>query len=119
VKFLLDQDVYALTVRFLRDLEHDVITAADLGSSRAADETLLTMAHEQARIFVTRDRDFGGLVFVRGFGAGVIYLRMEPSTLRAVHEELVRVLQSYTEEALHNAFVVVEPGRHRFRRLSR
>jgi predicted nuclease of predicted toxin-antitoxin system len=89
-----------------------------LNRAGAADETLLTMAHEQARIFVTRDRDFGGLVFVRGFGAGVIYLRLEPSTLQAVHEELARVLQSYAEEALHNAFVVVEPGRHRFRRLS-
>jgi predicted nuclease of predicted toxin-antitoxin system len=118
MRFLLDQDVYALTRRFLRDLGHDVITAADIDSSRAADETQLTVAHEQARIFVTRDRDFGGLVFVRGFGAGVIYLRLQPSTLQAVHEELARVLQSYAEEALHNAFVVVEPGRHRFRRLS-
>ena len=95
MKFLLDQDVYALTRCFLRDLGHDVMTAADMGSSRSADETLLTMAHEQARIFVTRDRNFGGLVFVRGFGAGVIYLRLQPSTLQAVHEELARVLQSY------------------------
>ena len=118
MKFLLDQDVYALTRRFLTDLGHDVMTAADMGSSRAADETLLTMAHEQARLFVTRDRDFGGLVFVRGLGAGVIYLRLEPATLQAVHEELARVLQSYADEALHHAFVVVEPGRHRFRRLS-
>lgn len=118
MKFLLDQDVYALTVRFLREQGHDVLTAADIGGSRATDETLLTRAQEQARLFVTRDRDFGGLVFVRGFGAGVIYLRLEPSTLQAVHEELARVLQSYTAEALHNAFVVVEPGRHRFRRLT-
>ena len=118
MRLLLDQDVYAVTVRFLRDGGHDVLTAADIGGSRAADETLLTMAHEQARIFVTRDRDFGGLVFVRGFGAGVMYLRLEPATLHAVHEELTRVLQSYAEDALQNAFVVVEPGRHRFRRLS-
>jgi len=27
VRFLLDQDVYALTARFLRDLGHDVVTA--------------------------------------------------------------------------------------------
>jgi predicted nuclease of predicted toxin-antitoxin system len=97
MKFLLDQDVYALTRRFLRDFGHDVITAADIGSSQAADETLLTMAHEQARIFVTRDRDFGGLVSVRGCGAGMISLRLQPSTLQAVHEELARVLQSYTD----------------------
>ena len=29
--FLLDQDVYALTARFLRELGHDIVTAAELG----------------------------------------------------------------------------------------
>jgi predicted nuclease of predicted toxin-antitoxin system len=117
MRFLLDQDVYAVTVRLLRDAGHDVLTAADIGASRALDETLLTTAHAQVRLF-TRDRDFGALVFVQGFEAGVIYLRVEPATVHAVHEELARVLESYTEEALRNAFVVVEPGRHRFRRLT-
>ena len=118
MKLLLDQDVYAVTTRYLRDLGHDVLTAADMAGSRAADETLLAMAQEQERLFVTRDRDFGGLVFVRDVGSGVIYLRMTPSTVHAVHTELERVLQSYSEESLQHAFVVVEPGRHRFRRLS-
>lgn len=118
MRLLLDQDVYAITARFLRGLNHDVVTAADIGASRSADEDLLVIAQEQKRLFVTRDRDFGGLVFVGGLGAGVIYLRSEPSTIHAVHEELERVLQSYTEEDLQKAFVVVEPGRHRFRRLS-
>jgi predicted nuclease of predicted toxin-antitoxin system len=118
MRLLLDQDVYALTARFLRGLDHDIVTAADIGGSRAIDEDLLAIAQEQKRIFVTRDRDFGGLVFVRGLGSGVIYLRSEPLTLHAVHDELARVLQSYSEEDLQKAFVVVEPGRHRFRRLS-
>lgn len=118
MRFLLDQDVYAITVDFLRGLEYDVLTAADIGGSRTADETLLTIAQEQERLFVTRDRDFGSLVFVRELGLGVIYLRMTPSTVNAVHTEIQQVLQSYAEEELHNAFVVIEPGRHRFRRLS-
>ena len=118
MRFLLDQDVYAITARFLRGLDHDIVTAADVGGSRATDEDLLIIAQEQGRIFVTRDRDFGGLVFARSFGAGVIYLRSEPSLVHTVHEELERVLRSYSEEDLQKAFVVVEPGRHRFRRLS-
>ncbi|MCO6459506.1 MAG: DUF5615 family PIN-like protein [Pirellulaceae bacterium] len=52
---------------------------------------MLRVAHEQGRIFVTRDRDFGALVFVRGSGSGVVYLRMLPSTQNAVHAELERV----------------------------
>jgi predicted nuclease of predicted toxin-antitoxin system len=118
VRFLLDQDVYALTARFLRALEHDVVTAAEIGYSHATDAALLRMAQEQERLFVTRDRDFGALVFVEDAGKGVIYLRILPATVSACHSELEKVLRSYSEEELRNAFVVVEPGRHRFRRLT-
>lgn len=118
MRFLLDQDVYAATGRFLKDLGHDVVTAADIGHSQAADSHMLSIAQEQGRIFVTRDRDFGELVFVRNLGVGVIYLRILPSTLRAGHRELETVLVSYSEDELKRAFVIVGPGRHRFRRLS-
>lgn len=117
MKFLQDQDVYAVTVRFLDGLRHDVIPVAQIDLSQAEDSYLLKEAHEQDRIFVTRDRDFGRLVFVGGSGAGVIYLRMLPSTQNAVHDKLERVLSSYPEDELKKSFVVVEPGRHRFRKL--
>ena len=115
----MDQDVYASTVHFLGGLGHDVVPVAKLGLSRASDSDLLKTAHEQGRVFVTRDRDFGGLVFVQDLGAGVIYLRMLPSTQNAVHQELARVLSEHSESELTNAFVVVEPGRHRFRKLAK
>ena len=119
MNLLLDQDVYAITARYLRHQGHDVVTAAELDKSRASDEELLGIAHRQGRLFVTRDRDFGGLVFVRDFSAGVIYLRSSPAIIDAVHKELDRVFQSYTAADLQHAFVVVEPGRHRFRRLAK
>jgi len=119
MRFLLDQDVYASTARFLGDLGHDVVPVAQIGLSQADDSELLRIAQEQSRIFVTRDRDFGGLVFVKNLGAGVIYLRILPSTQNAVHNELERVLKSYSEDELVAAFVVIEPGRHRFRKLAR
>jgi len=118
MNFLLDHDVYAATARFLLSLNHDVVPVAQIGRSRAEDFELLELARDQGRIFVTRDRDFGGLVFVKRLGAGVIYLRMLPSTQLAVHHELARVLDSHTEDELMKAFVVVEPGRHRFRKLA-
>ena|SRR5258708_6520287 len=117
MNFLVDQDVYSATTTFLSGLDHDVVRAAQLGLSQAKDDELLLVAHDQARIFVTRDRDFGGLVFVQGTGAGVIYLRILPTTVNAVHTELERVLTLYTEQELQTAFVVIEPGRHRLRRL--
>jgi len=117
MKFLLDQDVYAITAGFLSQHGHDVVRVSEIGRSTATDTELLSFAHEQGRIFVTRDRDFGGLVFVKALGAGVIYLRILPSTVSAVHEELMRTLKEHTEKELNGSFVVVEPGRHRVRRL--
>jgi predicted nuclease of predicted toxin-antitoxin system len=119
MKLFLDQDVYAITVRFLIESGHDVVCAADLGLAQAEDMELLRIAGGQGRIFVTRDRDFGGLVFVLNLGSGVIYLRMTPFDIQAVHQELGRVLGIYSEHQLHRAFIVIEPARHRFRRLPR
>ena len=119
MKFLLDHDVYASTLRFLRNLGHDVIPVAQIGLAQAQGVYLLEQAQEQNRILVTRDRDFGSLVFISRLGAGVIYLRLLPSTQNVVHQELERVLNAYAEDELHQAFIVVEPGRHRFRRIPR
>ena len=119
MKFLLDQDVYAITARFLSSLGHDVVPVAQIGLFQADDEDLLKTAHEQGRIFVTRDRDFGSLVFVKALGVGVLYLRLLPSTQNSVHAELEKVLKTYSEAELMKAFVVVEPDGHRFRKLPR
>jgi predicted nuclease of predicted toxin-antitoxin system len=116
MKFLTDQCVFAATSRFISALGHDVVTAAQLGLAQATDAALLQIAQAQGRILVTRDRDFGSLVFLQGTGAGVTYLRMVPATQNVVHTELERVLTLYAEPDLLVSFVVVEPGRHRIRR---
>jgi predicted nuclease of predicted toxin-antitoxin system len=116
MRFLADQDVYAITIDLLKRLGHEVVSSSQLGMARAADIQLLRAAHADGRIFLTRDRDYGGLVFVQGLGAGVIYLRILPSTKDSVHLELLRILTLYTEKRLGESFVVVEPGRHRIRR---
>ena len=118
MKFFADQDVYAATVRFLRDSGHDVVTAYEAGLSRADDKDLLREAGKQNRIFITRDRDFGSLVFLEALGEGVIYLRIRPSTKNSIHKELAKILKTYSEKELNKAFVVVGPGRYRFRKLN-
>jgi len=118
MKFLLDHDVYENTARFLVNLGHDVLRVREIGLAQASDSKLLETAHRESRVFVTRDRDFGGLVFLQNFGAGVIYLRMLPTTQKVVHQGLARVLEDHSESELKNAFIVVEAGRHRFRRLA-
>ena len=95
-----------------------LVTASDLGLGQASDLTLLNIAIQDNRVLVTRDRDFGGLVFVNAIQCGVIYLRALPSTLNIVHAELIRVLDHYKVEKLAKSLIVVEPGRHRLRRIT-
>ena len=116
MKLLLDQDVYAITAKFLVDAGHDVVLVAQLGLSQASDEEILMIARQENRILLTRDRDYGNLVFVRAVGTGVIYLRVLPTTVHAVHSELVRIINYYSEAELSRAFVVVEADGHRFRK---
>ncbi len=117
MKFLLDEDVYYATYRFLVDSGFDVVTAKEIGCAMASDTELLEKAGAQGRIFVTRDRDYGNLVFIRKIKTGVVYLRMPPSAIQEVHAEFERVLAQYSEKEVTTAFIVIEPGRHRFRRI--
>lgn len=116
MKILIDQDVWASTISLLQRLGHDVVPVGQLGLARAVDAQVLQLAHQQDRILITRDRDFGALVFLQQNAPGVVYLRILPSTLSVVHAELEQVLSQYTESELRTSFVVVEPGRHRIRR---
>jgi uncharacterized protein (DUF433 family) len=103
-------------LEFLIDAGHDVVLVAQLGLSQASDEEILRTSQQENRILVTRDRDYGNLVFVRAVGTGVIYLRVLPTTVNAVHGELARIIKNYSEVELAGAFIVVEPDGHRFRK---
>jgi predicted nuclease of predicted toxin-antitoxin system len=115
MNFLLDQDVYRITANYLIDAGHDVLLAADLGMSRAADIDLLRKAHELGRIFVTRDSDFGRLVFADGEYAGIIFLRMSPTNQPHIHAVLSTVLQNHLANELLRAFVTIDNNGYRLR----
>jgi predicted nuclease of predicted toxin-antitoxin system len=116
MRLVADQDVYAATVRVLRDVGHDVASVAEPLPAQAADEDVLRCAHQHQRVLVTRDSDFGALVFLRTMPAGVIYLRLGPPTLAIVHIQLLHVLATHTETELRTAFTVIEAGLYRLRR---
>lgn len=118
MRLLVDQDVYRVTIDQLKEWGHDVVTAKELGMQRAVDEDLLEKAKEVKRPFITRDKDFGALVFLKEeLSAGVILLRMTPVTVEETHREFQRLFQGPTEAELGRLFCVVEPHRHRIRSL--
>ncbi|MDP3030004.1 MAG: DUF5615 family PIN-like protein [Deltaproteobacteria bacterium] len=118
MRLLVDQDVYRVTIEVLEKWGHDVATAKQFGMQRASDEELLKKAQETGRLFITRDKDFGSLVFLREeIATGVIFLRIAPKTITEVHAELQRLFIEHKEEELMRLFCVVEPRRHRIRHL--
>lgn len=118
MRFLADQDVYWATIAKLREWGHDVITAKEIGLHRASDEDLLLRALETSRVLLTLDKDFGTLVFLRKIQtAGVFFLRMDPSSAKDVHDELLRFLQEHSEAQLSRSFCVIERNRHRIRKI--
>src|SRR5579859_6681058 len=65
MQLLLDACVWSGAVEELRAAGHDVIYAADW-SPDPGDEEILRRAHEQSRVLITLDRDFGELAAIRG-----------------------------------------------------
>lgn len=58
MRFLLDQNVDASVVSFLRAERHECFTVAELGLAGARDDEVSVRAHEDRAIVVTHDRDF-------------------------------------------------------------
>jgi len=120
MRFLTDHDVYFVTVMWLRREGHEVITAKELGMHEANDVDLLAKAKALDRLFVSRDKDFGALVFFHAeTSPGVLFLRMIPSEIEEVHRQLQRLLREQPETVLKESFSVVESHRYRIRRLPR
>jgi predicted nuclease of predicted toxin-antitoxin system len=118
MRLLVDQDIYKITIDHLREWGHDLLTAKELGLEQVQDEDLLKRAQAENRLLLTRDKGFGGLVFLnKELSTGVILLRMTPTSAEEVHHQLHRLLEEHSEDELRNVFCVVEPHRHRIRRL--
>lgn len=116
MKFLADECCDALLVAGLRKDGHDVFYVAE--SARGSpDETVLRLAADQQRIVLTEDKDFGELVVRLGLPAyGIVLVRMNPADSGAKLTRLRAVLDKHGSRLAHS-FVVVDPGKARFRPL--
>lgn len=117
MRILADQDVWEVTVKFLRELGHDVRRVGSLTKRNATDRQVLQLARVRRMVLVTRDKGFGSLVFLRKRkSAGVIYLRMSPSSIAEVHRQLEQLLREIPPGRLAGSFCVVESDRYRLRK---
>lgn len=115
MKFLLDMCAASRGLEsFLVDSGHDVLSAVTI-DPRAADETLLALAHTQGRVLVTVDKDFGELIFVHRLPHGTIvrFVEMSVDDQVAAMQEL---LEKFAQDLASATLITVTPGRIRVRR---
>ena len=112
VQFLADESCDFAIVRILRVNGYDVIAVAEY-MQRSVDDELIAQAHQENRILLTEDKDFGWLVFVSHVdSAGVVLVRFPGNARQTLSSTVLRLVQEHPNE-LSGAFVVIEPGRTR------
>jgi predicted nuclease of predicted toxin-antitoxin system len=117
MKFLLDVCSSSRSLRaLLTSLGHDVRLVGE-GDPCASDETVLALAHQEGRIVVTEDKDFGELIVVqRRPHSGIIRFLELPIVEQAV--AMQEVLTYYEADLKSGAMIVVTRGRIRVRPLA-
>jgi predicted nuclease of predicted toxin-antitoxin system len=113
MKILLDTCVWGGTRNYLEDSGHDVVWAGDWPED-PGDAEILARAHNERRILVTLDKDFGELAIVHQIAhSGII--RLVNIAAREQGVVCLRILEIYGNELESGAIVTAEPGRLRIR----
>ena len=93
---------------------------SDVGLNGASDEAIFRWAQVRRAIVLTFDEDFADArMYPAGSHAGVIRLRVWPTTIERTEQALERLLHSVTDEDLAGSLVIVDERRIRIRRAAR
>jgi len=115
MRFLADEGVDISIVRKLRALGFDIFYVIEEIRSLADDE-LLQIAYSENRILITRDKDFGELVYrLNKLHTGIILIRLEGYPAYERSEITCSAIVEHQEE-LQGAFTVIQPNAVRIRR---
>lgn len=105
-RFLADENIHPEVVHWMRSQQIDVITVQEQGWQGASDRFLLEISHQQKRIVLTHDADFGTLAIAQGIAFnGILYLR--PGHIRPSF--VIEMLQTVLDKPLplQTPFLVV------------
>ena len=113
MKLLIDTCISGTVRDALQVAGHDAVWTGDWPQDPGDDE-ILDHAHQENRILITLDKDFGELAVVHGRPhSGII--RLVNWTTRQQATTSLMVLAKYSGELESGAIVTAEPGRIRVR----
>ncbi len=117
MKFIADEGIDKSLVLLLRNAGHDVFYFAESEQS-TIDPIVLSIANQEKRILITRDKDFGELVYRnKMIHAGIILSRLENLKSKARCEIIASFIFQNLDK-LENAYIVIQPGAVRIRKLN-
>ncbi|MBC8181929.1 DUF5615 family PIN-like protein [candidate division KSB1 bacterium] len=113
MKFIVDVCVGVAVSKLLKSMNFDVISVVDI-DPHMLDNDILILAVEENRVLITIDKDFGDLVFTKGYAhCGIIRLEDDISSGKVAQMKLL--LNRYTP-FFENNFIVVKGGKVRIRK---
>jgi predicted nuclease of predicted toxin-antitoxin system len=116
MKFVADEGVDGTLVKLLRNAGHDVTYFAETDRS-TDDAVILEIANSENRILITRDLDFGELVWrMKMVHTGIILVRAEELNSVSRSKLVAEFIAAY-QDLLANYFIVIQPGAARIRKM--
>ena len=116
MKFVADEGVDGSLVSLLREGGHDVIYFAETNQS-TDDDVILGLANAENRVLITRDKDFGELVFrLKMVHSGIILVRAEELTSISRSHLVAGFIQSNLTK-ISGYFIVIQAGTTRLRKI--
>ncbi len=116
MKFVADEGMDQQIVELLRRNGYDVLYIAEFAKG-SLDDVILKSANDEDRILMTRDKDFGELVFRdKKVHAGIILNRLHELSSEDKARMVLKVIEDYQDELL-GAFTVIQPHKIRIRKL--
>ncbi len=116
---LLDENIPPQIAQHLRSKRPtwEVHHVRDIGLLGAPDHVVFEWAQQNISIVITFDEDFADTrMFPTGSHAGVVRLRVWPTTIEATASALDRLLSSAEDRALKGSLIIVDNHKIRIRR---
>jgi predicted nuclease of predicted toxin-antitoxin system len=114
LRFLFDESVELRIAFALTQHGHNVAVVGIDHPAALSDSDVLRIAHEETRVLVTNDTDFGELaVRQRQAHSGIILIRLSTFSTSAKGERLVDVVDVYSDSL--SRFIVISPHGVRIR----
>jgi predicted nuclease of predicted toxin-antitoxin system len=119
VRVKLDENLPDSVLSILGDAGHDVDTARAEGLRGAKDLAVLAGATADGRLLLTLDRGLGDIrAYPPGSHAGVLVIRLDHQSPRAIRHAVERVGAAIDLDNLHGCIAVWRDGELRVRRPS-